>query len=47
MRTIVAIQLKRLASTGRLAITSEKIEGCCTVYRAEEYAEEDPEAFEG
>jgi hypothetical protein len=35
MRTTVAIQLKRLHQQGKLAITSEQVEGRGTVYRAE------------
>ena len=39
MRTTVAIQLKRLAKTGKLAISSEAVEGRGMVYRAEGPAE--------
>jgi len=34
MRTTVKIQLKRLPAKGKLAITSEQVEGRGTVYRA-------------
>jgi hypothetical protein len=35
MRVTIAIQLKRLAKTGKLTTTSEVVEGRGTVYRAD------------